>query len=57
MELEEELPLTPSKEKIVQAIKALGNNKTTGPDGVPAELIKYGGEALVDIYCRLIQQI
>jgi len=35
----------------------LKNNKGVGTDGISAELIKYGGDAVLDQLCSLIQMI
>ncbi|CAG9327871.1 unnamed protein product [Blepharisma stoltei] len=43
-------PLVPTKEEVSDAIKQLGNRKAVGPDNLPAELIKGGGE-LVETLC------
>ena len=37
----------PSPEEINAAAQALHSSKAAGPDGVPAELLKYGGEAVL----------
>ena len=36
----------PSFDEVVKAILSLKDNKTAGPDNIPAEVIKYGGCAL-----------
>ena len=37
---------SPSFDETLQAIKCLKNNKSPGPDGIPSELIKEGGQPL-----------
>jgi len=37
----------PSLEEVREVVVALKNNKSTGSDNIPAELFKYGGEALL----------
>ena len=44
----------PTLEEVQGAIKQLKNNKSPGCDGIPAELIKYGGIALAREIYRLI---
>jgi hypothetical protein len=46
----------PSREEIVGALKYLKNNKATGADSFPAELLKNGGPNLVDALHAVIQQ-
>ena len=45
------------KEEIVKAIQDLKNNKSTGSDGIPAELIKEGGEQLINLFHQLCQKV
>ena len=47
----------PTYEEIIKAIKKLKNNKAPGKDNIPAELLKYGGEALHRQLHRLITLI
>jgi len=42
-----ELDTIPSTEEISAAANNLKNNKAPGPDGVPAEIFKYGGNLLL----------
>ena len=37
-----------SKEEIKEGLRALGNNKAAGLDFIPAELLKWGGHAMVN---------
>ena len=45
------------KEEVEKAIRKLKDNKATGTDGIPAELIKAGGEKLVELFHQLCQKI
>lgn len=36
----------PSLDETIKAIKQLRNNKATGPDNIPAEIYKYGGQTV-----------
>ncbi|XP_072387989.1 uncharacterized protein [Diabrotica undecimpunctata] len=47
----------PTYEEVIQAIKKLKNNKTPGSDGIPAECLKHGEEALYSSIYKLIQDI
>ena len=43
-----ELDAPPSQAEIERAVKQLKNLKATGPDGVPAEIFKYGGPSITE---------
>ena len=43
--LVEELSTPPTIQEVTAAIHNLKNNKSPGADGIPAELLKYGGSA------------
>ena len=51
-----EIPL-PSHNEIRVAIQRLKNNKTAGPDGLPAELFQAGGDELLSSMHQLIYRI
>jgi len=44
----------PSLHEVTQAVKGLKNNKASGPDGIPAEMFKYGGQYLLHRLHRFI---
>ena len=44
-------------EEIVQAVKAMKNNKAAGVDGIAAELIKHGGQRLQDEVIKIFKMI
>jgi len=44
-------------EDVKEAIRNLKNNKAAGTDGIPPELIKYGGNKLLNRMYELIRQI
>ena len=46
-----------SREEVEKALHGMKNGKAAGPDGIPAELLKYGGQAMVDVMHKLVQQI
>ena len=48
---------TPSRNKVRVAIQRLKNNKAAGPDGLPAELFKAGGDVLVRSIHQLIYRV
>ena len=50
---DEPIPV-PTFEEVKEAIKSLKNNKSPGCDGIPAELIKHGGNSLVRELYNLI---
>lgn len=47
----------PRFDETVQAIKSLKNNKCPGPDGIPSELLKEGGQPLYQHFHNLIKSI
>ncbi len=49
--------LIPTHQETVDAINSLKNNKAPGPDGIPAELLKNGGEELIGTMHEVIKQI
>ena len=48
---------SPDRDEVLKIIQGLKNNKSPGPDGVPAELLKCGPPELVDLLFGLIQHI
>ena len=51
------LTAPPTREKIVDAIKTLPDNKAVGVDGVPAELLKAAGDPFVSILEPLLDKV
>ena len=57
------LPITermgepPSLEEVQDAIRTMKNNKATGPDGIPAEVLKEGGPVLLEHIHSLLLKI
>jgi hypothetical protein len=47
----------PSRDKIVEAIRYLKDNKAAGSDSITAELLKSGGPSLVNALNEMIQQV
>ena len=52
-----ELCESPSLHEVTGAINNLKNSKSPGPDGIPAELLKYGGTTLLIRLHPLIQRL
>lgn len=50
-------PLPVLKEEVEEAIRSLPSGKAPGADNIPAELLKYGGEELVNTLTALCQKI
>ena len=50
-------PLEPSppplRSEVEAALKSVKSNKSPGPDGLPAELLKVNSEVVTDLYHRL----
>ena len=42
-----------TRDEVAKAIKNLKNNKSPGVDNIPSELIKHGGESMVDVMFKL----
>ena len=47
----------PTYGEVKKAIASLKNNKAAGPDSIPAELFKHGGEKLVDVLHNVIVRV
>ncbi|XP_037028700.1 uncharacterized protein LOC119068940 [Bradysia coprophila] len=47
----------PTLEEVSAAISSLKNNKASGPDNIPAELLKMGGEELAKVIYELVERI
>lgn len=47
----------PTRPEVVTAIHKLKNNKSTGSDGIPAELFKAAGDSFIDHFHQLVTQI
>ena len=52
---EDDFPIL--QEEVEAAIKSLKNGKAAGIDNIPAELIKHGGSAVIDILTRICNKI
>ena len=55
--VDEQLWSFPEREEVVNIIESLKNNKTPGPDGVAAELLKCGPPELVDALLDMVRRI
>ncbi|KAI8509548.1 hypothetical protein Bbelb_133960 [Branchiostoma belcheri] len=54
-EVEEDLPVL--RDEVADAVRNMKSGKSPGVDNVPAELLKHGGEPVVNIYTVLCQKI
>jgi hypothetical protein len=50
-------PFTVDIKTIRRRIKAIGENKSVGPDRIPGEILKLGGEAMIPYLVRLLDII
>ena len=60
IQLEAEIPQEeelPTREETLREIKNLRNNKASGIDGIPAELIKYGGDRMDSEIVRIVHTV
>ena len=53
----EQMMQMPTQEEVLQAIKAMRNNKSPGLDGIPAEVFKNGGQRLTERLSKLFTLI
>ena len=44
------------KEEVEAIITHMANGKTAGPDGIPNEILKYGGPAINDMIYTLLSK-
>ena len=47
----------PTRQEVQCAIAGLKNNKAVGPDSLPAEVLKYGGEAVLEYLCQMFHAV
>jgi hypothetical protein len=47
-------PFTINMKMVRKRLAAIGRNKSIGPDGVPGEILKLGGEAEIPYFARLM---
>ena len=52
-----QLDSPPTLEEVNQAVDGLKSGKSPGPDGVPSELLKYGGQAMREFIHEIISDI
>ena len=48
---------TPSREEVEKVIKALKDGTATGPDELPSELLKLGGDSVTSVLHRIIVKV
>ena len=46
-----------SREEIMKAMNSLRNNKAGGPDQIPVDMIKKGGNTLIDKVVKIVQNV
>jgi len=47
-------PFTISINNVRKHLSAIGRKKSVGPDGIPGEILKLGGEAMIPYLARLL---
>ncbi|XP_076041920.1 uncharacterized protein LOC143025796 [Oratosquilla oratoria] len=52
-----ELDNMPTRREVHKLVTSLKNNKAAGPDGIPAEILKYGGRAITDCPHNIFQKV
>lgn len=45
------------KEEIRTTVQRIKNDKAIGLDGGPGEIWKYGGEEMLDWFCKLVDEV
>lgn len=53
----QELDNIPSRQEVHTAIRSLKNNKASGPDNIPAEILKNGGNAVIECLHKIITEV
>ena len=54
MDQDDDLPIL--KDEVINAIKSLKDGKSPGNDNLPSELLKNGGDAIVNVFTELCQK-
>ena len=50
------LDAEPSREEIASALRSLKQGKAPDPDGIPGELLRHGGDGVLDCLLKIIRQ-
>lgn len=53
----EDLDNFPTRQEVHMAIISLKNNKAAGPDNIPSEILKHGGNAILDCLYTIFQKV
>ena len=54
MDQDDDLPIL--KDDVINAIKSLNDGKSPGNDNISSELLKHGGDAIVNVFTELCQK-
>ena len=54
MDQYDDLPIL--KDEVINAIKSLKDGKSPGNDNISSELLKHGGDAIVNVFTELCQK-
>ena len=52
-----DLDEVPSRGEIKASVSQMNNNKASGMDGITAEILKNGGEKMIDLLEQVIQSV
>ncbi|XP_046863334.1 craniofacial development protein 2-like [Xenia sp. Carnegie-2017] len=55
--IKEEIPDPPTRDEVAKALKQTRSGKAPGADGIPADVYKNGGQALLDKQTSLFQEV